>query len=149
MSLRPVCCCSCYSHRMRFIVGGTNGWERERSQVPDGVVERTPRAMLLLGCMVHVRVLARPELIPLVGSPALPFIDKGGGAGVYRWGKRKNTKSVEGPLRDPSLPSSPRLPCLSWQTVSEVAYPSIFVGHALAFFSKWGIPSRPRERRVG
>jgi len=59
---------------MRFVVGGTNGWERERSQVPDGVVERTPRALLLLGCMVRVRVLARPFL---VGSPALPFIDKG------------------------------------------------------------------------
>ena len=62
---------------MRFVVGGTNGWERERSQVPDGVEERTPRALLLLGCMVRVRVLARPESNPLVGSPALPFIDRG------------------------------------------------------------------------
>ena len=72
-----------------------------------------PRALLLLGCMVRVRVLARPASIPLVGSPALPFIDKGGGVGIYRWGKRKNTKSVEGPLRDPSLPSSP-LKALVW-----------------------------------
>ena len=146
MSQRLVRCCSCYYHRMRFIVGGTNGWERERSQVPDGIIKRMPRALLLLGCTVRVRMLARPP--PLVGSPTLPFINKGG-AGVYRWGKRENTKSAQGPLRDPSLPSSPRLPCLSWQTVSKVAYPSIFVGHALAFFSKWGVPSRPHGQRVG
>ena len=74
---------------MRFVVGGTNGWERERSQVPDGVVERTPRALLLLGCMVRVRVLARPESIPLVGSPALPFIDKGAGQVFTDGGKEK------------------------------------------------------------
>ena len=35
----------------RFVVGGTNGRERDRSQVSDGKVERMPRARLLLGCM--------------------------------------------------------------------------------------------------
>ena len=38
----------------RFIVGGINGRERERSQVSDGMVERTPRAQSLLGCMSDV-----------------------------------------------------------------------------------------------
>ena len=33
----------------RFVVGGTNGRERDRSQVSDRKVERTPRAWLLLG----------------------------------------------------------------------------------------------------
>ena len=77
---------------MRFVVGGTNDWERERSQVPDGVVERTPRALLLLGCMVRVRMLARPlslSLSPLVGSPTLPFIDKGGAQAFTDGGKEK------------------------------------------------------------
>ena len=67
---------------MRFIVGGTNGWERERPQVPDGVIGRTPRALLELGRVVRVCVcvLTYSELIPplLVVSPALPFIGQGG-----------------------------------------------------------------------
>ena len=35
----------------RFIVGGTNGQERDRSQVSDGKVERVLRARLLLSCV--------------------------------------------------------------------------------------------------
>ena len=50
MSLLSVCCCSCYYHRKRFVVGGINGRERDMSQVSDGAVERMPRARLLLGC---------------------------------------------------------------------------------------------------
>ena len=34
----------------RFIVGGINGRERDRSQVSDGKVERVSRARLLLSC---------------------------------------------------------------------------------------------------
>ena len=79
---------------------------------------------------------------PLVGSPALPFIDQGGSRG-YRWEKEENTKGIEGPSKDPGLPFSLRLPCITWQIVSEVACSLIFVSHALAFFSKWVRPIPP------
>ena len=36
-----------------------------------------------------------------------------------------------------------RLPCITWQTMSEVACLLIFVGHALASFSKWVHPIPP------
>ena len=43
------------------------------------------------------------------------------------------------------------LPCVTWQTVSEVVCLLIFVGHALAPFSKWvrPIPCRRTVRRAG
>ena len=74
-----------------------------------------------------------------MGSPALPFIDQGGSRG-YRWENEESTKSIEGPSKDPGLPFFPRLPCITWQTVSGVACLLIFVGHALASFSKWARP---------
>ena len=77
--------------------------------------------------------------VSLVGCPTLPFIDKGGSRG-YRWEKEENTKGIEGPSKDPGLPFFPCLPCLTWQTMSEVACLLIFVGHALALFSKWVRP---------
>ena len=42
------------STEKRFVVGGTNGRERDRSQVSDGKVERTPRDWLLLDCVLCV-----------------------------------------------------------------------------------------------
>ena len=36
----------------KFIVGVTNGRERDRSQVSDGKVERMPSGWLLLGCVL-------------------------------------------------------------------------------------------------
>ena len=36
----------------RFVVGSTNGRERDRSQVSDGKVKRTLRAQLLLSCVL-------------------------------------------------------------------------------------------------
>ena len=86
----------------------------------------------------------------LVGSPVLPFIDQGGSRG-YRWEKEENTKSIEGPSKDPGLPFFPRLPCITWQTMSGVARLLIFVGHALASFSKWVRPILRRRtvRRAG
>ena len=80
--------------------------------------------------------------VPLVGSPALPFIGQGGSRG-YRREKEENTKSIEGPSKDPGLPFFPRLLCITWQTVSGVACLLIFVGHALASFSKWVRPISP------
>ena len=51
MSLRPVAAARVISTE-RFVVGGTNDRERDRSQVSDGKVERMPRARLLLGCVL-------------------------------------------------------------------------------------------------
>ena len=84
----------------------------------------------------------REKYQALVGSPALPFIDQGGSRG-YRWEKEKNTKSIEGPSEDLGLPFFPRLLYISWQTVLGVACLLIFVGHALALFSKWVHPVPP------
>ena len=85
-----------------------------------------------------------------MGSPARPFIDQGGSKG-YRWEKEENTKGIEGPSKDSGLPFFLCLPCLTWQTVLEVACLLIFVGHALAPFSKWvhPIPCRRMVRRAG
>ena len=69
---------------MRFVVGGTNGWERERPQVPDGVIGRTPRALLELGRVVRVCVF---RIDPLSGEPCPPFY-RSRGSRVYRQRKR-------------------------------------------------------------
>ena len=37
----------------RFVIGGINGRERDKSQVSDEKVERMPRARLLLGCVSY------------------------------------------------------------------------------------------------
>ena len=44
----------------RFVVGGTNGRERDRSQVSDERVERMPRALLQLGCVLCVEIDPSP-----------------------------------------------------------------------------------------
>ena len=94
--------------------------------------------------------LIHREFIPLVGGHALLFIDQGGSRG-YRWENEENTKSIEGPSKDPGLPFFLRLPCITWQTVSGVAWLLTFVGHALASFSKWVRPilCRRMVRRAG
>ena len=48
------------STEKRFVVGGTNGRERDRSQVSNEKVKRTPRAWLLLGCVL----CAKKDLSP-------------------------------------------------------------------------------------
>ena len=55
-----------------FVVGGTNGGERDRSQVSDGRVERMPRAWLLLG-YVLCDVLCVKSVRPFSGVPCPPF----------------------------------------------------------------------------
>ena len=57
----------------RFVVGGTNSRERDRSQVSDRKVERALRAWLLLSyvlCDVWCVELIRP----LSGVPCPPFL---------------------------------------------------------------------------
>ena len=51
--------------------------------------------------------------------------------------------SIESPSNDLGLPFFPRLPCITWQTVSKVAWLLIFAGHALVSFSKWVRPVPP------
>ena len=82
--------------------------------------------------------------------PCPPFYRQGGSRG-YRSEKKENIKGIEGPSREPGLPFSLCLPCLTWQTVLEVACSLIFVGHTLAFFSKWVRPilCRRTVRRAG
>ena len=75
-----------------FIVGGTNGRERDRSQVFDGKVEKTPRARLLLGCVLK---MIDQKSVLLVGCPALPFIDQGG-VGVIDGRKRNSVLDRSG-----------------------------------------------------
>ena len=78
----------------RFIVGGTNGRERNMSQVSDEKVKRMPRARLLLGC-VSCDVLCVKLICPLSGVPCLPFYRPRGSRG-YRWEKEEETKGREG-----------------------------------------------------
>ena len=101
------------------------------------VMCRTELSMSSFVCELSVKSRS-----PLLGSPALPFIEQGGSKG-YRWEKEKNTKSIEGPSKDPGLPFFPRPPCVTWQTMSGVACLLIFVGHALASFRKWMRPVPP------
>ena len=51
--------------------------------------------------------------------------------------------SIESPSNDLGLPFFPRLPCITWQTMSGVVCLLIFIGHALASFSKWVHPVLP------
>ena len=43
---------ACIISTERFVVCGTNGRERDRSQVSDGKVKRVLRAWMLLSCVV-------------------------------------------------------------------------------------------------
>ena len=49
--------------------------------------------------------VVRQKSVPLVGSPALPFIGQGGSRG-YRWEKEENSKGIEGPSKGLGLPFS-------------------------------------------
>ena len=56
----------------RFIVGDTNGQERDRSQVSDGKVEQVLRAQLLLSCVL-CGAWCVESISPLSGVPCPPF----------------------------------------------------------------------------
>ena len=109
--------------------------------VSDGMVERTLRARSLFGCMSDVLCveLISQKVYPFSGVPCPPFYRPRGSRG-YRWEKEENAEGIEGLLRELGLPFSLCLPCLTWQTVLEVACSLILVGHALASFSKWVRP---------
>ena len=77
----------------RFVVGVTNGRERDRSQVSDGKVERTLRALLLLSCVL-CDVWCVLLIGPLSGVPCLPFY-RPRGSRDYRWEKEEKPEAKE------------------------------------------------------
>ena len=77
------------STKKRFVVGGTNGRERDRSQVSNGKVERMLRAQLLLGWVLCVKTIG-----PLSGVPCFPFY-RPKESRDYRWEKRGKREANE------------------------------------------------------
>ena len=75
------------------------------SQVSDGKIERTPKARLLLGCVLCVESIRHFN-----GVPCPPFIDQGG-AGITDGRKRKKLEGREGPSKELGLPFPLCLPC--------------------------------------
>ena len=75
----------------RFVLGFTNGRERDRSQVSDEKVERRLRALLLLSC-----VLCDAWCVLLIGPssevPYLPFY-RPRGSMDYRWEKEEKPEA--------------------------------------------------------
>ena len=74
----------------KFVVGVTNGREREKSQVSDGKVERMLRALLLLSCVL-CDAWCVLLIHPLSGVSCLPFY-RSRGAGVTDGRKKKNQR---------------------------------------------------------
>ena len=75
----------------RFVVGVTNGRERDMSQVSDGKVERALRAWSLLSCVLYDAwcvLLIRP----LSGVPCLPFY-RPRGSTDYIWEKEEKSEA--------------------------------------------------------
>ena len=127
----------------RFVVGGTNDRERERSQVSDGMIERTPRAWSLLGCMRDVLCLSNWS--PFVGSPALPFIGQGR-AGGLQMGERGKNLRWRSPFEGVELSFSLEPVLLSWQTVSEMVCSLTLAGPRPSPASASGyVPSSPTD----
>ena len=89
----------------RFVVGGPNGRERDRSQVSDGKVERTPRARLLLDCVLCVKTIG-----PFSGVPRPPFYRPRGEQGLQMAAIGKN-KGRESPSRVLGFSFPLSLPC--------------------------------------
>ena len=81
----------------RFIVGVTNGRERDRSQVSDGKVERALRAWLLLSCVLCDAWCVR-LIRPLSRVSFLPFY-RPRGSRDYTWEKEEKPEAKEVLLR--------------------------------------------------
>ena len=77
----------------RFVVGGTNGRERDMSQVSDGKVERAMRAWLLLGCVL-CDAWCVESIRPFSGVPFPPFY-RSRGSRDYRWEKEEKPEPKE------------------------------------------------------
>ena len=75
----------------RFVVGGTNGRERDRFQVSDGKVERVLRARMLLSCVLCGAWCAE-SIAPLSRVLCPPFY-KPRESRDYRWEKEKKLEA--------------------------------------------------------
>ena len=75
----------------RFVVGGTNSRERDRSQVSDGKFGRLLRAWVLLS-YVLCGVWCVESICLLSGVPCLPFY-RSRGSKNYRWEKEEKTEA--------------------------------------------------------
>ena len=82
---------ACVITTERFIVGVTNGRERDRSQVSDGKVERALRAWLLLNCVL-CDAWCVLLIGPLSGVPCLPFY-RLRESRDYRWEKEEKPEA--------------------------------------------------------
>ena len=107
------------------------------SQVSDGKVERTPRAWLLLGYVLCVESIHPPS-----GVPYPPFYRPRGEQGL-QMGERGKYQEYRRSFEGFGSSFFPTPASTTWQIVSEVACLLIFVGHALASFSKWVRPIPP------
>ena len=84
----------------------------ERGIGPKYLMERS-KGRQELGCCLAVCCVSKTinqKSVPLVGCPALPFIDQGG-AGVTDGRKGKKTKGREGSSGELGLPLPVCLPC--------------------------------------
>jgi len=78
---------------------------------------------------------------PSSGEPCPPFYRPRGEQGL-QIGERGKYQGYRRSFEGSGSFFFPRLPCITWQTVSETAC-LIFVGHALASLSKWVRPVPP------
>ena len=74
----------------RFVVGGTNGRERDKSQVYDGKVEHVLRARLLLSCVLCGAWCV--ELIRPLSGVLCPSFYRSRESRDYRWKKEEKTE---------------------------------------------------------
>ena len=81
----------------------------KRGTCPKSLMERS-KGCQELGCCLAMCCVCGIDPSPLVGCPALPFIDQGGSRG-YRWEKEEKTKGREGPSKVPGLSFPLSLPC--------------------------------------
>ena len=75
----------------RFVVGGTNGRERDRSQVSDGKVEMALRAWLLLSYVLCDAWCV--ELIRLLSGVSCPPFYRPRGSRDYKWEKEEKLEA--------------------------------------------------------
>ena len=98
MSLRPVCCCSCYRHLVY-----SRGYKRAREgEVPKSLVKGLKSAESLFSCVL---------VFSLLGRPASPFIGEGEDAGYREKEEKKRGR------RRPPRPLDPFPSCGSTNTV--------------------------------
>ena len=120
---------------------GTNGQERDMSQVSGGKVERTPRAWLLLDCVLCVKLICRLlyQIDPsLSGAPCPPFYRPRGEQGLQTGERGKNQRqrrSFDG--AGSSFSHVPAL--LTWQTVSGMACSLILIGSCPGLYQQVGV----------